>query len=273
MRNDYHILGYADDIVIFEENPEQLQFAIDKLVQFINKSGLEINPRKCHSAHIDPIHAICKNTVFEIGGTAVPALKKFEMTEYLGKPIGFNIFSNQEKIDEFIDYGTRIMTSHLAPWQRIDALKCFFFPSLSYAMRTDQFDEGEWKRLDQALKPLIKSTLNLPDRACTDYIYWNPKDGLFDVPLVAEDSDIAKIDTAKLLMSIDPNVKIHAWEDLKTCAKMAFKILLFKTLLIFSLGSGTVTLAIGSLPSGPVPVRPLAVLGSIGSLLMTGKFQ
>ena len=218
LRDEYHVLGYADDLVIFEDNPEQLQFAIDKLAQFTRKIGLDINPRKCHSIHIDPIRAACKNTIFEIDGTSVPALEKFEITEYLGKPIGFNIFNDNEKIDEFIDYGTKIMTSHLAPWQRIDALKSFFFPSLSYAMRTDQFDKGDWKRIDQALKPHLKSTLNLPDRACTDYIYGNPKDGLFGVPLAAEDSDIAKIDTAfKLLMSIDPNVKIHAWDDLKTC--------------------------------------------------------
>ena len=98
--------------------------------------------------------------------------------------------------------------------------KCFFLPSLNYARKTDQFDKGDWKRVDQALKPLLKSTLNLPDRACTDYIYGNPKDGLFGIPLAAEDSDTAKIDTAfKLLMSIDPNVKIHTLDDLKTCVQ------------------------------------------------------
>ena len=219
-RPDFHILGYADDIAIIEDSPENLQRAIEKVTDFCQKIGLELNPRKCHSVHFDSVHAQCKNTVFSINNDDVPALMQFDITEYLGKPVGFNLFNNTEKIDEFIEYGQKITTSHLAPWQRIDALKSFFFPSLNYAMRTDQFDKGDWRRIDNALRPLLKSTLNLPDRACNDYIYGNSKDGLFGVPLASEDSDIAKIDSAfKLLMSLDPIVKIHAWDDLKICTQ------------------------------------------------------
>ena len=85
-------------------------------------------------------------------------------------------------MDDFISYGKKILSSKLTPWQRLDALKSFFFPSLNYAMRTDQFNKEDWKRLDNALKPLVKQTLNLPDRASTEYIYDNAKDGLFGIP-------------------------------------------------------------------------------------------
>ena len=141
-------------------------------------------------------------------------------------------------------------------------------------MRTDQFDKGDWKQIDQALKPHLKSTLNLPDRACTDYMYGNSKDGLFGVLPAAEDSDIAKIDTPfKLLMSIDPNVKTHARDDLKLVFKTTLLTLLLPISLIFFPGLGTVTPIIVSLPFGLVPVRPLTNWGSPGSLPMPVKFQ
>ena len=80
-------------------------------------------------------------------------------------------------MDGFIHYGTQILTFHLAPWQRIDALKSFFYPSLNYAMRTDQFGKDGWKRLDDSLGSLIKKTLSLPDRASNNFIYGTRKMG------------------------------------------------------------------------------------------------
>ena len=217
-REDYHILGYADDIAILEESPEALQESLDKISSALSRIGLSINPRKCATVHIKGDRADCVDSTFKINGTNIPVLRKFDYTKYLGKPVGFNIFSIDENMDGFLDYGTQILTSNLATWQRIDALKSFFYPSLNYAMRTDQFGKDDWKRLDDSLRPLLKKTLNLPDRASNDFLYGNSKDSLFGVPLTAEDSDIARIDTAfKLLMSIDPNVKVLAWDDLKLC--------------------------------------------------------
>ncbi|KFM83478.1 hypothetical protein X975_14170, partial [Stegodyphus mimosarum] len=44
------------------------------------------------------------------------------------------------------------MESKLAPWQRLDALKCFFFPSLLFHMRTAQLSKGDWKKVDDFLR-------------------------------------------------------------------------------------------------------------------------
>lgn len=48
--------------------------------------------------------------------------------------------------------------------------------------------------IDETLRPLIKKTLGLPSNAANEYLYGNKDDGLFGIPLAAEDSDIARIE-------------------------------------------------------------------------------
>lgn len=82
-------------------------------------------------------------------------------------------------------------------------------------MRTNQFQKGDWAKLDLALKSKIKRELKLPKHATTAYIYGDTSDGLFGIPEAAADSDIAKIDSAfKLLTSPDTIVQSTAWTDL-----------------------------------------------------------
>lgn len=96
------------------------------------------------------------------------------------------------------------MDLKLVAWQRIDALKTFLFPAFHYAMRTAQFNKGDWRKLDLALRPEIKQALKLPPRVSIEYLYDDSNDGLFGIPETATDSDIAKIDSAfKLLTSPD----------------------------------------------------------------------
>lgn len=144
-----HILGYMDDTVIVEDSPAALQATLDKIVAFARKLGLSINPDKCRSIHISPPalgHVRCQPTIFNIEGENVQFLSEFKTAKYLGKPVGFNILDDIHKIDQIIETGEKILTSNLAPWQALDALKSFFFQSLNYAMRMYQYGKEEWKR-------------------------------------------------------------------------------------------------------------------------------
>lgn len=58
----------------------------------------------------------------------------------------------------------------LAPWQRLDGVRTFVFPALSFALRCGDLGEADWRRLDEALQPLLKHTLYLPDNALNDYL-------------------------------------------------------------------------------------------------------
>ncbi|GIY24075.1 retrovirus-related Pol polyprotein from type-2 retrotransposable element R2DM [Caerostris darwini] len=80
-----------------------------------------------------------------------------------------------------------IMCSSLAPWQRIDALKAFFFPSTQFAMRTAQFKKTDWERIDTMLRKEIKNTLSVPESAANEYLYGHRKHGCMGIPIAAEE--------------------------------------------------------------------------------------
>lgn len=85
------------------------------------------------------------------------------------------------------------MNSMLAPWQRLDAVKTFLFPALNFAMRMGAYGKDEWKKIDEALRPLLKKTLYLPVNATNDYLYGSSKGGAAGIPNAAERSDACRI--------------------------------------------------------------------------------
>ncbi|XP_050033060.2 uncharacterized protein [Dermacentor andersoni] len=104
----------------------------------------------------------------------------------------------------------------LAPWQRLDAIKTFLYPALNFAMRVGLASKGEWQRLDEELRPLIKKTLYVPARASNEYLYGSSQAGSAGTPLAAELSDICRVDGAfKLLTSTDVEVRERAAGDLE----------------------------------------------------------
>lgn len=81
----------------------------------------------------------------------------------------------------------------------------------------NMFLKTQWRELDTQLCPLIKKELNLSRDACTEYLYGDSAEGLFGIPVSADDSDVAKVDTAfKLLTSSDPFVAENAWNELRS---------------------------------------------------------
>ncbi|KAL1442455.1 hypothetical protein MTO96_046411 [Rhipicephalus appendiculatus] len=82
-------------------------------------------------------------------------------------------------------------------------------------MRVGLASKGEWHRLDEELRPLIKKTLYVPARASNEYVYGSAHAGTAGIPLAAELSDICRVDGAfKLLSSTDPEVRERAREEL-----------------------------------------------------------
>ncbi|KAG8179206.1 hypothetical protein JTE90_004034 [Oedothorax gibbosus] len=111
--------------------------------------------------------------------------------------------------------GEKITKSKLAPCQRFDALKTFFFPAFVFQMRTEQLSKCDMKIVDDFMRPLIKDTLYLDDYAANDYLYGSTKMVLFGIPKLADEVDIMMIDNAfKLLSSKDIRIHVLAWEDI-----------------------------------------------------------
>lgn len=148
----------------------------------------------CFHALLYKAPAECRDTISNINGSPIPCIRDGVLATFLGKSIGSFLPRDTVTIDFLKQRAVDIMTSKLGPWQRIDCLKTFYYPSMLFMMRTDQLSKSDWRGIDNSVRPLLKRTLGLPPNAANEYLYGARDDGLLGVPLAAEDSDIAIID-------------------------------------------------------------------------------
>lgn len=213
----HNILAYADDLTLLAADPTTLQRRMDMVATLSDRLGLRLNASKCRSLHLSGRHPVgTRPTTFTVGGDPIPALGDFEGHRFLGRPVGFRVLSDNTTVDEAIHLGRKLLSSMLAPWQRLDAIKTFLYPALNFAMRVGVASKGEWQRLDEELRPLIKKTLYVPARASNEYLHGSTQAGTAGIPLAAELSDICRVDGAfKLLTSTDSEVRQRARDELQ----------------------------------------------------------
>lgn len=213
---EHSTLAYADDLCILGSNPDELQRRLDAVTALARRLSLTFNAEKCKTMHLQgETPAGCQNTTFTVEDSEVPTLADHESATFLGKQFGYRILTNQATLAEYMRVGEKLLSSSLAPWQRIDAIKTFLFPATQFALRTATLTKGEWARLDDYLRPLIKRTINVPTRASNEYLYGARKKGCLGIPVTSEDSDTLSIDGAfKLLTSPDQATRTLAAQDL-----------------------------------------------------------
>jgi hypothetical protein len=108
-----------------------MQRNLDKVVSISKRLALFLNIKKCVSLHVTgktPVGS--RNTTFYLDGQPMRYLVEGELTMFLGKPVGSNFLNPVAALKDMIDLGLKIVKPKLAPWQRIDALKTFFYSSL-----------------------------------------------------------------------------------------------------------------------------------------------
>ncbi|CAL8068543.1 unnamed protein product [Orchesella dallaii] len=212
----HKILAFADDVTPIAEAQDELQQRINIICHESSRLSIQPNANKCVSLHLSGQAPVgTRPTEFTVNGQIIKNLGDGEAAMYLGKPTGYMCVPPDSSIQQYIDFGVRILQSRLSPWQKLDAMKTFFYSSLVFPMRTAQFGKTEWRKVDEALRPHIKRILYLPKGASNEYIYGGTKGGACNMPIAAEDSDIFHVDGAfKLLTSIDPVVAEEAADDL-----------------------------------------------------------
>ncbi|GIY31132.1 retrovirus-related Pol polyprotein from type-1 retrotransposable element R2 [Caerostris darwini] len=198
--NQHKVLAFADDLCLLSNTTSGLQDLLDHLHLQMSRLGLHLNPHKSFSLHLRGSTPVgTSDTSFTLNDHQLHPVHEGDFHKFLGKPVGFNAVPNYTSLNDLAQLGVK-----LAPWQRLDALKTFFFSSLQFPMRTAQFPKGDWKKIDKLILKEVKSTLNLPNEASNEYIYGNRKLGCCGLPISAEDADINLVDSAfKLLSSRD----------------------------------------------------------------------
>jgi len=202
------VLAFADDLCLIADSPGELQASIDAAHSGLDMLGLRLNAAKCASLHLSGRRPVgVRDTRFLLRGSPLRPLAEGEAATFLGAQVGFNVVPPLSTLAEIIAIGLRIARSKLAPWQRIDALKTFFYPSTVHLERLGTFPKTDWARVDKILRPEIKATLYLPQEASGEYIYGSTRRGCCGIRILAEDSDIAAVDSGfKLVTSPDQRV-------------------------------------------------------------------
>lgn len=137
-------MAYADDVLLMARNAGNLQALLHFINVLAKKIGLNFNPKKCCTLHYsNKAPAGCWPTIFNLAGNEILYLEDGVPTIFLGKPIGIFIPRDSVTVDAIKQRGLKILQSTLTPWQRIDCLKSFFFPSLQFLQLTDQLQKQD----------------------------------------------------------------------------------------------------------------------------------
>ncbi|GFQ91948.1 retrovirus-related Pol polyprotein from type-1 retrotransposable element R2 [Trichonephila clavata] len=105
---------------------------LDCTWQSLQRINLSVNPAKCASFHLagsTPVGS--RPSPFTIGDCNIKILGDGDFVNYLGKPVGFQMSKDCSSINNAVSNAIKISASKLSPWQKLDAIKSFFFPSLN----------------------------------------------------------------------------------------------------------------------------------------------
>jgi hypothetical protein len=144
---------------------------------------------------------------YVVQGNNIPALKQHEHYRYLGVPIG--IMRDVDEIDKLVndicDELDRINESLLAPWKKLDAIRTFVQPSLTFALRAGEPEKASLLKYRKKLVEVVRNVCNLPTRATQDFIFASAKAGGLALQDLLVEADIqTAVQAIKMLSSSDP---------------------------------------------------------------------
>jgi hypothetical protein len=205
---------YADDLVI-----------IARLLNIV----IEYHQNKCASISMTRNKRYRDNIEFNdfrVQGKVIPSLKEHEHYRYLGVPIGVirDIDCLDTLIDDLCKDLDRIRDSLLAPWQKLDAIRTFVQPCLTYALRADDLlkTNPSLIKYRKKLIEIVRSILNLPTRACNAIVFASKKVGGLGLQDPIAELDVQTVVQAiKMLSSSDPFVAAVAQGELLKAVRFA----------------------------------------------------
>ena len=197
-------LAYADDLALLFTRTSDIQDGLSLLERVCGWAGLTPNPTKSALLSVgapSPQVTLC--------GTPLATVHRDGAYRYLGRPVGHTRISQPplQVVEEARRDAVRLLESPLAPWQKLDALRCFIAPRLTHCLRLGIVPKGALSELDKALRWRVKGVLGLPINATNLYLYAPTGAGGVGLTHFTQEADIQlTAATQRLLRSSDPAV-------------------------------------------------------------------
>ncbi|CAB4024738.1 Hypothetical predicted protein [Paramuricea clavata] len=223
----FSVLAYADDLVIISRKKDRLQKLLDIASSTATDLGLSFRADKCAS-----ISLTCSNNSqssfelneFIVQNKPIPPLDRENPYKYLGVPIG--LIHDPDNISDLVQDLTRdlesIEKSLLAPWQKLDMIRTFLQPSLTFALRAGFPKKDNLLVCRSHLVATVRRICALPSRASASYIFAHKRVGglgLLDPTLEADVQAI--IHAVKILSCSDPTVSNIANAEINQTVRLA----------------------------------------------------
>ena len=127
--------------MLISRTRDGLQTLLDDISAAADVLHLSFRPDKCATLSLTcskKDQSRVSEFVYTVQNRHIPFLKKEESYRYLGVPIGLLYDASDMKsiTDKLIVDLDKIKDSLLAPWQKLDAIRTFIQPGLTYALRS-----------------------------------------------------------------------------------------------------------------------------------------
>jgi len=217
------ICALADDLAIFAAQPEGMRRLLNAVGTAADSVGLRFRPEKCRASVKRPRSYRGPDEVFSLAGEPIPQLAATETVQYLGAPQG--LAQPRAAVREAATSLERdihlLSSSLLAPWQKLDALKAFLLPRLSYLCRARKVEKGLLKPIDQAIRNFCRAACYVPMRASTAWLYAPRAYGGLGLTELATDATILRLTQAcRMFSSPDPTVRGIARTGLRRAVEL-----------------------------------------------------
>ena len=214
------VATYADDTAIIAGSADAFQHTLNRLTDISSLLGLTFNPTKCASLTLLSGKIAAKS--FTLYNNIIPKLAKTDYETYLGIPIGYNyLYSLCTDVPGKID---KLAECLLAPWQKLEVLRAFLLPSISFDLSSGRVSKEGLTKLDQKVVSFLKYICKLPERASNSFLYATRSVGGLAIPKSIEEADVWTLSKGlHLLNSRDKTISMLAQKELTQTIETGLK--------------------------------------------------
>ena len=216
------VLAHADDLVLVSRTRQGLQELLNVVSKAADVLSLLFRPEKCASISLTCAKreiSRVSNYVFQVQGHDVPCLAKEESYRYLGVPIGliYDADDMNSITERLIKDLEKLRDSLLTPWQKLDAIRTFIQPGLTYAFRACPVTRDSLSTYRSKLIQVLRSVCRLPNRSSLSYFFASKSVGGLDLQDPFDERHVQKtVHTVKILSSADPLIHEIAHGQIKS---------------------------------------------------------